>query len=65
MAFLEVKNFYKSFGDTKVLKGVDFDLEKGQIRDQGLASDGDSGALSQIHHGDGMQGCGKAHAPGA
>lgn len=31
MAFLEVKNFYKSFGDTKVLKGVDFDLEKGQV----------------------------------
>ena len=31
MAFLEVKNIIKSFGDTKVLKGVDFSLEKGEV----------------------------------
>ena len=31
MAFLEVKNIRKSFGDTKVLKGIDFSLEKGQV----------------------------------
>ena len=29
--FLEVKNLTKSFGDTAVLKGVDFSLEKGQV----------------------------------
>ena len=29
--FLEVKNLTKSFGDTDVLKGVDFSLEKGQV----------------------------------
>ena len=31
MAFLEVKHITKSFGNTKVLKGIDFSLEKGQV----------------------------------
>ncbi len=31
MAILEVKNIAKSFGKTKVLKGVDFSLEKGNV----------------------------------
>ena len=31
MKQLEVKNLIKSFGDTKVLKGVDFSLEKGEV----------------------------------
>ena len=31
MAFLEVKNLIKNFGETKVLKGVDFTLEKGEV----------------------------------
>ena len=31
MAFLEVKNIYKSFGDTQVLHGVSFDMEKGEV----------------------------------
>ena len=31
MAFLEIKNFQKSFGDNKVLKGVDVSLEKGEV----------------------------------
>ena len=31
MAFLEVKNIAKRFGDTKVLKGIDFSVEKGQV----------------------------------
>lgn len=29
--FLEVKNLTKSFGDTRVLQGIDFGLEKGQV----------------------------------
>jgi len=31
MAILEVKNIHKSFGQTKILKDVGFDLEKGQV----------------------------------
>ena len=31
MAFLEVKNLYKSFGETEVLKGVSFEMEKGEV----------------------------------
>ncbi len=39
MAFIEVKNISKSFGKTKVLKGVSFSLEKGEV----LAIIGSSG----------------------
>ena len=39
MAFLKVENYRKSFGDTEVLKGVSFELEKGQV----LAIIGSSG----------------------
>ncbi len=31
MAFLEVKNITKTFGNTEVLKGIDFSVEKGQV----------------------------------
>ncbi len=31
MSFLEVKGLRKSFGDTEVLKGVDFTLERGEV----------------------------------
>lgn len=31
MAFLEVENLIKSFGSTKVLKGVSFSLERGEV----------------------------------
>ncbi len=31
MALLEVKEIKKSFGRTKVLKGIDFDLQKGEV----------------------------------
>ena len=31
MAYLEIKNFNKSFGDTEVLKGIDLDIEKGEV----------------------------------
>lgn len=31
MAILEVKDITKSFGSTKVLKGISFDLEKGEV----------------------------------
>lgn len=40
MALLEVKNIYKSFGKTEVLKGIDFTLEKGEA----LAIIGSSGS---------------------
>lgn len=31
MAFLEIKNYKKSFGNNNVLKGINFSLEKGQV----------------------------------
>ena len=31
MAFLEVNDLYKSFGDTNVLKGVSFEMNKGEV----------------------------------
>ena len=31
MPILEVKNLKKSFGQNKVLKGIDFSLERGEI----------------------------------
>ena len=31
MAFLEAKNIQKSFGETKVLRGIDFSMEKGEV----------------------------------
>ena len=31
MGFLTVKNINKSFGSTKVLRGIDFAMEKGQV----------------------------------
>ena len=31
MAILEVKNIHKSFGNTSVLRGIDFSLEKGEV----------------------------------
>ncbi len=31
MAYLEIKNFFKSFGNTEVLKGIDISLEKGEV----------------------------------
>jgi len=31
MPILEIKDIYKSFGDTSVLKGIDFSLEKGEV----------------------------------
>lgn len=31
MAYLEINNFVKKFGDTDVLKGIDLNLEKGQV----------------------------------
>ncbi len=39
MAFLEINNIHKSFGETKVLKGIDFSLNKGEV----LAIIGSSG----------------------
>lgn len=40
MAFYSVNNVHKSFGDNKVLKGIDFNLEEGQV----LAIIGSSGS---------------------
>ena len=31
MAYLEIKNLYKSFGNTEVLKGINVDIEKGEV----------------------------------
>ncbi len=31
MAYLEIKNFKKSFGGVEVLKGIDLDIEKGEV----------------------------------
>ena len=31
MAFLEIKNLKKQFGNTKVLHGIDFSMEKGEV----------------------------------
>ena len=31
MAFLEIKDFYKSFGDIQVLKGINLSVEKGEV----------------------------------
>ena len=31
MALLEVKGIKKSFGKAEVLKGIDFELEKGEV----------------------------------
>ena len=31
MAYLQINDFYKSFGNTKVLKGIDLDIEKGDV----------------------------------
>lgn len=31
MAYLEIKNFNKNFGETEVLKGINLDIEKGQV----------------------------------
>lgn len=31
MGFLDVKGIYKSFGNTEVLRGVDFELDKGEV----------------------------------
>lgn len=40
MAFLEVKDIFKRFGKTEVLKGIDFSMEKGEV----LAIIGSSGS---------------------
>ncbi len=40
MSFLEVKGITKSFGDTKVLRGIDFELNRGEV----LAIIGSSGS---------------------
>ena len=31
MAYLEIKDFYKSFGDVEVLKGINLDIKKGEV----------------------------------
>ena len=40
MAFLKVENLKKSFGSSEVLKGISFELEKGEV----LAIIGSSGS---------------------
>ena len=44
MAFLEIENYTKKFGETEVLKGISFTLEKGQV----LAIIGSSGGGKTI-----------------
>ena len=31
MSLLEIKNITKSFGDTQVLRGIGFNMEKGEV----------------------------------
>ena len=31
MSYLQIKNFYKTFGDFEVLKGIDLTIEKGEV----------------------------------
>ena len=31
MAFLEINNYHKRFGENEVLKGISFSLEKGEV----------------------------------
>ena len=31
MAIFEAKNVYKKFGQTEVLRGIDFSMEKGEV----------------------------------
>ena len=31
MAYLQINDFYKSFGNTKVLKGINLEIEKGDV----------------------------------
>ena len=31
MAYLDIKNLYKNFGEVEVLKGIDLQIEKGQV----------------------------------
>ena len=40
MAFFEVKDVYKNFGANRVLKGIDLELDQGQV----LAIIGSSGS---------------------
>ena len=40
MAFYQVRNVYKRFDDTQVLRGIDFEMERGQV----LAIIGSSGS---------------------
>ncbi|MBR2339613.1 MAG: amino acid ABC transporter ATP-binding protein [Clostridia bacterium] len=51
MAFLEVKNVKKSFGNTEVLKGIDFSLERGQVLSIiGSSGSGKTTLLRVINH---------------
>ncbi len=51
MAFLEVKNIHKSFGDTHVLRGIDFSLERGQVLSIiGSSGSGKTTLLRVINH---------------
>ena len=31
MAYFEIKDFRKTFGNTEVLRGIDFSMEKGEV----------------------------------